>query len=75
MIEDQGSFKDFKRRGSVLAMPWTEEVNMEGISVSDVDRQNGSPKEGDMICCNPDNTADQWLVATEYFRTNYQPVG
>lgn len=43
------------------------------ISVSDVDRINGSPKIGDMIGRNPKNHLDQWLVAMEYFQENFEP--
>ena len=41
------------------------------VSISDVDRQNGSPKIGDMIARNPKNHNDQWLVAKQYFEDNF----
>lgn len=43
------------------------------VSVSDVDKDNGSPKIGDMIARNPKNHDDQWLVAKEYFDNNFEP--
>ena len=43
-----------------------------GISVSEVDLQNGSPKIGDMIARNPKNHKDQWLVAKQYFEDNFE---
>jgi hypothetical protein len=42
------------------------------ISISDVDLQNGSPKIGDMVARNPTNHQDQWLVAEQYFKDNFQ---
>ena len=44
------------------------------ISISDVDRKNGSPKIGDMIARNPKNHMDEWLVAEKYYKDNFQPV-
>lgn len=44
------------------------------VSISDVDRQNGSPKIGDMIARNPNNHLDQWLVAEAYFLENFELV-
>lgn len=42
------------------------------VSVSDVDLKNGSPKIGDMIARNPKNHNDQWLVAEQYFKDNFE---
>lgn len=44
------------------------------VSISDADRQNGSPKIGDMIARNPKNHNDQWLVAKQYFDDNFEPM-
>ena len=44
----------------------------EGISISDADKANGSPKEGDMIAVNANDPSDHWLVAKEYFLENYE---
>ena len=44
------------------------------VSISDADRQNGSPKLGDMIARNPKNHLDQWLVAEQYFKDNFERV-
>ena len=44
------------------------------VSISDVDRENGSPKIGDMIARNPKNHLDQWLVAEQYFKDNFEPI-
>ena len=45
-----------------------------GISVSQADLENGSPKIGDMIARNPKNHKDQWLVAQQYFKDNFEPM-
>ena len=45
-----------------------------GISVSQADLENGSPKIGDMIARNPKNHKDQWLVAEQYFKDNFEEV-
>jgi hypothetical protein len=44
------------------------------VSISDVDKQNGSPKIGDMIARNPKNHNDQWLVAEQYFKDNFETI-
>ncbi len=42
------------------------------VSISDVDKLNGSPRIGDMIARNPKNHLDQWLVAEKYFNDNFE---
>ncbi len=42
------------------------------VSISDVDAKNGSPRFGDMIARNPKNHLDQWLVAEQYFKDNFE---
>lgn len=42
------------------------------VSISDADLLNGSPKIGDMIARNPKNHNDQWLVAEQYFKDNFE---
>lgn len=44
------------------------------VSVSEVDLQNGSPKIGDMIARNPKNHLDQWLVAEDYYKENFEKL-
>ena len=44
------------------------------VSISDYDRENGSPKLGDMIARNPNDHNDQWLVAEKYFLDNLEPA-
>ena len=51
--------------------PWQPHLSMEGVSISQEDEYNGSPKEGDMIAFNPLNPNDMWLVAKKFFNDNY----
>ena len=44
------------------------------VSVSQADRDAGSPKVGDMIARNPKNHKDQWLVSAAYFADNFEPL-
>ena len=44
------------------------------ISISDADKNNGSPKIGDMIAKNPKDYSDQWLVAEQYFKDNFEQL-
>ena len=44
------------------------------VSISHTDKNNGSPKIGDMIARNPKDYGDQWLVAERYFKDNFEPI-
>lgn len=56
-----------------ITVYWDPE-NRVSVSISDEDRDNGSPKLGDMIARNPKNHKDQWLVAKAYFEDNLEPI-
>lgn len=45
-----------------------------GVSISQVDIDNGSPCALDMIARNPQNHDDQWLVSAEYFEANFEEI-
>lgn len=47
---------------------------MDRVSISVADKENGSPKKGDMIARNPKNHNDLWLVAEQYFKDNFEEV-
>ena len=47
---------------------------MSKFSIGEVDKNNGSPKLGDMIARNPKNHNDIWLVAEQYFKDNFEPI-
>jgi len=54
-------------------LPWEWYFDMECVSISQADRENGSPREGDMIVFG-ENPTDQWLIAKEFFEENYELV-
>lgn len=62
----------YRRKGFSEMHPYTPGEDLTGVSISEPDRANGSPKEGDMIARNPKNHADQWLVAKKYFEDNLE---
>ena len=63
---------EFRTKGAIIVH--TTKDNTIEVSISDVDRQNGSPRLGDMIARNPKNHLDQWLVAEQYFKDNFEFV-
>jgi hypothetical protein len=67
-------WSQYKRKGVSEMRPYREGDDMTGISISDVDLKNGSPKLGDMIARNPKDHSDKWLVAKKYFQDNLEPV-
>lgn len=67
-------FKQYRRTQIAELRPFAPGERIDGISISREDREAGSPKEGDMIARNPNNHADQWLVAARYFADNFEPV-
>lgn len=66
--------KNYRKKQVQPMFPWYEGCNMTGVSVSDADKANGSPKLGDMIAINPNNLKDKWLVAEKFFNDNYEEV-
>lgn len=67
-------FKQYRRSQIAELRPYHEGETLEGVSISQTDRDAGSPKVGDMIARNPKIHADQWLVAARYFADNFEPV-
>lgn len=69
------AWKKYKRKGLSEMRPYSMgELLPSCVSISEADRLNGSPKEGDMIARNPNNPSDQWLVAKRYFEDNLEPA-
>jgi hypothetical protein len=50
---------------------WEHKMDMTGVSVSQADKDNGSPRLGDMIAINPQNSDDKWLIAHDFFKEKY----
>lgn len=67
-------YKLYKRKGLSEMTPWAPGFDMSRVSVSPADKENGSPKPGDMIARNPKNHDDKWLVAAKYFNDNLEPA-
>jgi hypothetical protein len=67
-------FTKYRRKQIAELRPYETEFDMMGVSVSEEDKKNGSPKAGDMIARNPKNHNDQWLVAAQYFADNFEPM-
>ena len=65
-------YKQYKQSVIAELADWTSGFDMTGVSVSDADVENGSPKRGDMIARNPENHNDRWLVAAAYFAANFR---
>lgn len=64
--------KNYRKKQLQPMYLWTPQTDMDGVSVSDADKANGSPKNGDMIAVNPSNLSDRWLVASDFFISNYE---
>lgn len=67
-------FKKYLRKQIAELRPYEKGEKLSGVSISEEDKKNGSPKQGDMIARNPKNHNDKWLVAKKYFRDNFEPV-
>ena len=67
-------YKKYRRKQVAEMRPYQDGDDLNGVSISDVDRNAGSPKPGDMIARNPKNHADKWLVAAQYFADNFESV-
>lgn len=68
-------FRKYRRIQIAELRPYVPgEILGDEVSISQADRNNGSPKPGDMIARNPRNHGDQWLVSGEYFEASFEPV-
>ena len=65
-------FKRYVRTNIAEMVPYHKGLSLKDVSIAEVDRRNGSPKEGDMIARNPKNHNDKWLVAAQYFKDNFR---
>jgi hypothetical protein len=67
-------YKQYRRKQDAEMRPYGHGDDLNGVSISEVDRNAGSPKPGDMIARNPKKHADKWLVAAKYFTDNFEAV-
>ena len=63
--------KYYRKKELQPLFPWTPDLPMNLVSISEADKENGSPKKGDMIAGNPTEPTDFWLVAEKFFIDNY----
>ena len=75
MKKDNKMFKEYRRKAIAELQEWTPEMDMTRVSISQADKENGSPKAGDMVARNPEDHTDQWLVAEDYFNKNFELKG
>ena len=68
------NWKQYKRKGLSEMREYVEGEDLSKVSISEPDREAGSPKKGDMIARNPANHEDKWLVAKKYFEDNLEPA-
>ncbi len=69
-IMEKEKWEKYRKTGVTEMRPYVPGEDLSGISVS---KQN-TPKEGDMIARNLFDHNDQWLVAREYFWSNYERI-
>ena len=67
-------FKKYRRSAIAEMADWHPGFDMDRVSVSVADRENGSPKLGDKIARNPKDHSDKWLVAASYFTDYFEPA-
>jgi len=60
--------KNYRKKNVQPMFPWTEGMDMTGISVQKED----TPEIGGMIAVNPKNPEDRWYVAKKFFEDNYE---
>lgn len=64
-------WKVYRRMGLAEMRPYVIGENMLRISVAAVDVP---PEVGGMIARNPQNHEDQWYVAEQYFKDNFEEI-
>lgn len=67
-------YRQYRRTQIAEMADWRPDFDMTSVSISQPDREAGSPKMGDKIARNPANHADKWLVSEEYFKANFEPM-
>ena len=67
------SWRKYQKRGTTEMIPWTRSFDMTNVSISEHDKLNGSPAQGDFIA-RGENPTDMWLVSAKYHKEHYQLV-
>ena len=63
-------YSNYRKKNVQAMRPYMPGEDLSGVSVSAED----TPETGGMIACNPDNPADKWYVAKDFFEKNYVPA-
>jgi hypothetical protein len=72
----ENEFKQYRKSQTAELRPYMPGQFLDPeVLISPEDLKNGSPKPGDMIARNPKNHKDQWLVAGQYFKDNFEELG
>src|SRR5262249_34388570 len=74
MKKGMREFRQYRRKQIAELRPYQPGEDIGGVSISEADKEAGSPKAGDMIARNPKNRADKWLVAAKYFGDSLEGV-
>lgn len=67
------TWRKYSKKEITEMIPWTPSFDTSNVSISDFDRSNGSPKQGDFIARGTNNS-DMWLISSDDHRDNYQVV-
>jgi hypothetical protein len=74
-INKKHIFRKYKRSNIAEMREYLEGEELPSkVSISQADKDAGSPKVGDMIARNPNNHEDMWLVAEKYFKDNFKSI-
>lgn len=65
-------FKEYRKKATQSLRPYVEGEVLDGVSISEPDKANGSPKVGDMIAVSKTDATDLWLVSEKFFNENYE---
>ena len=67
------TWRKYSKKGITEMIPWTPSFDTTHVSISEFDKQNGSPKQGDFIARGTNNS-DMWLISSDDHKDNYQVV-
>lgn len=67
-------FKQYRKKKLAEMRPFVAGETLTGVSISDEDAKNGSPKSGDFIARDPDDHSDEWLVSAAFVAANYEAM-
>lgn len=63
-------YKEYRKKGTQLMRPYIVGEDLSEISVT----AGVELEEGGMVAMDPDNPADKWYIAKDFFERNYEPA-